>query len=328
MKVSQYKNKKRFQIVKVLYVTIVLLALTTVATYTWFNLSTRPSINDMSIYINSGVGLELSLDKNSEEWSSQIDFRELEMENTPLVPITYSQADNSFYTVVHGADGRIASVDYKIQPSPIPKSLENNGYYLKVSFFGRTDEDIKVYLSPAVELERGTVGAGTWLIGAPTWDGETVSHKNGGGGAEYAMRVGINITYLNELGNSTGNSVFYMYEPNYDGHLDGSTGYVETKSVNGDPLINEQFLIKQTKSTWRDADLVQKNVISSDLGTFDKEPLLFEIDEGEMVQIELYFWLEGQDIDCGNLLNEQCMIMSNIQFRAETEGSSELRPIY
>lgn len=324
MEVSQYKNKKIFQIAKILYVTLILFALLTVATYTWFDLTTVPSVNDMSIYINSTQGMELSLDRDSEDWSTQIDFKSLIKENIPLVPITYSQADNCFFTTVYGADGRIASISQKIDAFSDKAPITNNGYYLKVSFYARSGQDVSVFLSPATEVGEGVMGAGTWLVGTPIWNSESIKHDNGGGGAEYAMRVGINITKINMQGQNTENPVFYIYEPNYDKHLGGQTGYIETFALNGNSLINKENHILQTTSTWRDADIVQKNVIISSLGEFDKEPYLFDLSPEEMAQIDLYFWLEGQDIDCNNFLNESALILSSIQFDSKAEGSSGL----
>ena len=48
------------------------------------------------------------------------------------------------------------------------------------------------------------------------------------------------------------NSVqFYVYEPNYDGHVDGSTGAFETKSIDGkETLVDEEYMIRQTASRW------------------------------------------------------------------------------
>ena len=331
MNISQYKNKKTNQIFKILYVTLVLFALLTVATYTWFDLTFVPSANDMSIYINSSPGFLLSFENTEDEdkWSTQIDFREkIEGDSKPLIPITYSKSTNSFFTAGYGADGRIADLN-----QPVPQPLEdqpvtNNGYYMKVSFYAKSGENVSVYLSDAVEVEEGKIGAGTWLIGAPVWDASGVYHANGGGGAETAMRVGIKVTKLNGAGNAQGEEIFYVYEPNCDTHIGGGTGYQETPSINGGLLADEKFHIRQTTSSWRDADLVQKNVVISQLGEFEKEPYLFDLAEGQVAKIDLFFWLEGQDTDCGNLLIQQAMIMSNIQFRAESDGGSDLVPIW
>ena len=45
-----------------------------------------------------------------------------------------------------------------------------------------------------------------------------------------------------------------------------------------------------------------------------------------MVRIELYVWLEGQDVDCTNRIS-QAQILASIQFATETSGQSGLKPI-
>lgn len=331
MNISQYKNKKTNQLFKILYVTLILFALLTVATYTWFDLTFVPSVNDMAIYINSGPGFLLSFENtdNEDSWGTQIDFSEkISNDSKPLIPITYSKATDSFYTAGYGADGRIADINQPVPEAEETQSVTNNGYYMKISFYAKSGEDVSVYLSDAVEVEEGKIGAGTWLIGTPVWDSAGVQHTNGGGGAETAMRVGIRITKLTGTGNTQGEHIFYVYEPNCDSHIDGSTGYQETPSVDGGLLAEEDTHILQTTSSWRDADVVQKDVVISQLGEFEQEPYLFDLAAGQVAKIDLFFWLEGQDVDCGNLLVQQAMIMSNIQFRAESEGGSDLVPIW
>lgn len=331
MKFSQYRSKKTYQLLKILYVIFVTFALLTVATYTWFDLSFVPSVNDMSIYINAGNGLQLSFENVDDEdsWSSQIDFRDkMPTETKPLIPITYAKAENRFYTAGYGADGRIIGLNQPVANPDVGKSVTNNGYYLSVTFYARTDEDCSVYLSEAIETEEGKIGAGTWLIGTPTWDAVNVRHTNGGGGAETAMRVGIKVTDMSLTGAEIGTGTFYVYEPNYDTHIGGGTGYQETPSINGGPLADSDKHIMQSTSSWTDANVVQKNVVISQLGEFTEDPYLFDLIAGKTVKIDLYFWLEGQDVDCGNLLVQEAMIMSNIQFRAEVQGGSDLKPIW
>ena len=331
MNFSQYKNKKSFQLLKILYVTFVLFALLTVATYTWFDLSFVPSVNDMSIYINSGNGLLLSFDNvdDEESWTTQIDFRDkIPAETKPLIPVTYSKTDNRFYTAGYGADGRIIHLNDPVPDAEPGRYVTNNGYFMQVSFYARSDQDVSVYLSEAVETEEGKIGAGTWLVGTPVWDATSVSHRNAGGGAETAMRVGIKVTDMSLTGVEIGQGTFYVYEPNYDRHIGGGTGYQETYSISGGTLADADKHILQSSSTWTDADIAQKNVVISQLGTFKEDPYLFDLIAGKTMKIDLFFWLEGQDVDCGNLLVQKAMIMSNIQFRAEAQGGSDLKPIW
>jgi hypothetical protein len=180
-----------------------------------------------------------------------------------------------------------------------------------------------VSLTPAVEVTEGVQGAGTYLVGTPLWDEESISHNNGGKGAENAIRVGIRITHLRENGIPTAQSPqFLIYEPNADRHNDGSHGYVDTPSIDGtETLISKDKLITQTASDWAEADPIEKNKVRYDLGEFTSPSDLFLIREDEMVQIRLYIWLEGQDIDCINTIAD-AKITANIQFLAVSYNES------
>ena len=91
-------------------------------------------------------------------------------------------------------------------------------------------------------------------------------------------------------------------------------------------LIDENHLIRQSSSTWSEAYPVQRNAVIHELGEFLTPAKLFKLTVGEMVKIDLYVWLEGQDIDCTNRITE-AQILASIQLSAETETQSGLVPI-
>ena len=64
-------------------------------------------------------------------------------------------------------------------------------------------------------------------------------------------------------------------------------------------------------------------VTIKDLGEFTQNRTLFALDRGKKVKIDLYVWLEGQDVDCTNRI-EDAMIMANVQFHVEYGGQSGL----
>jgi hypothetical protein len=183
-------------------------------------------------------------------------------------------------------------------------------------------------LSPAVEVDQGIHGSGTFLIGTPLWNAESVSHDNMGMGAEMAMRMGIRITPVNASGETTGEkSKFFIYEPNADVHADGTEGYVPTHSVTGrENLISDKFLIRQTVSTWTETDPAQRDVVVKNLGNFMDDTTLFLLDSGEMVRLDVYIWLEGQDQDCMQTIHE-AQVMACLQFDADPDNQSGLQPI-
>lgn len=327
--VKQSSKKKKVKLIIIyFYVLLVLFTLFTVASYTWFSLSKTPRVSDMQMFINAQTGLEISVTPDAEEWGLQLDFREISDTTSPLRPVTWSNSNQRFYAAVYGYDGRMRN---KWEPLTDARHANKNtidGYYIKSTFYARSGQAVDVKLSPAVEVDEGIKGSGTYLIGYPEWDSEEVVHYNGGNGAECAMRIGIRITPVNTSGIPTGEtSEFYIYEPNSDMHINGTAGYVETPSIDGTAsLVDKDHLILQSASTWTEADPVQREVVIHDLGEFSTDTALFKLEAGEMVKIDLYVWLEGQDVDCSNEIN-RARIMANIQFATDVGGQSGLHPI-
>lgn len=327
MTVSVRYKKRKWNIVAYAYVLLVLMSLLTVASYTWFSLSKTPRVSDLNMYINTPKGLEIATAVDG-EWVNQLDFREMVEVTTPLRPVTWSDKDQIFYAASYGIDGRLTDQWEPLNDQRHANKNNLDGYYVKATFFARTGQTVDVSLTSAVEVDEGINGAGTYLIGTPVWDAQTVLHSNGGQGAETAVRIGIRITPVDETGAETGEADrFFIYEPNCDTHIDGTTGYVPTPSIDQTPtLIDEDHLILQTASTWTEAYPVQRDVVIRKLGEFTTDVDLFSLKQGQMVRIDLYIWLEGQDVDCTNRI-ESAQILANIQFLAESGNQSGLVPI-
>lgn len=330
MNEQRRSGKRAKRIAIYFYVLIILLCLLVVSSYTWFSLSQTPRVSDMYMFINTETGLELSADPLAEEWSLRLDYRDLVDVNTELRPVTWSERDQCFYAAKYGIDGR--ALPYSSW-DPLTDELNANkstsaGYYVKASFYVRSGQVEHVYLSPAVEVDEGINGSGSYVIGTPIWDSDAVVHYNGGQGAECAVRIGIRVTPVDLAGLPTGEeSTFFIYEPNSDLHQDGSVGYVPTPSIHQDAtLVPQDRLILQTASKWTEADPVQRSVVIRELGDFQEKTVLFSLSPGQMVMIDLYIWLEGQDIDCTNTITE-AQILASIQFASDTGSHSGLQPI-
>lgn len=378
-----------------LYMLFILLSLFVAASYTWFSLSRTPRVSDLNMYITTQSGLELSTDPNAEEWVLQLDFRDIVSETTPLRPITWSEEKQSFFAAAYGIDGRLQNYD-SWHPLTDEKNANRHpldeGYYIKATFYARCGQNVDVTLSPAVEVNEGIDGAGTYIMGVPIWnpryepipkettegettgettEGETTEeemvmvsgHDNGGLGAENAIRFGFRMTYLDpveppeettEATEATGEtteeiteetteetiqaltepeeptepvSEFFIFEPNCDLHVDGSQGYYPTPSIDGtETLIDGDHLIRQTATTWTDADPIEHGVVIKTMGELIDPPTLFSIRGGQIVQIDVYIWLEGQDIDCINQTSG-AQIQANIQFTGNNESQSGMEII-
>ena len=313
-----------------MYVLIVLMCLLVVSSYTWFSLSQTPRVSDMYMFINTQSGLELSADPLAEEWTLRLDFRDLVDVETELRPVTWSERDQQFYAAKYGIDGRLLPYSSWIPLTDEYNANRDNasGYYAKMTFFARSGQAENVFLSPAVEVDEGIKGSGTYVIGTPVWNSEEIIHYNGGQGAECAVRIGIRVTPVDLNGEPTGEeSTFFIYEPNSDLHPDGGRGYVPTPSIHqSGTLVPQERLILQSASQWTEADPVQRSVVIKELGEFQDKVILFSLNPGEMVMIDLYVWLEGQDMDCTNKITE-AQILASIQFASDTGSQSGMQPI-
>lgn len=326
-KISKTKKRKA-HLLLYFYMILILLLVTTVSTYTWFSLSKTPRVSDMSIYISVMNGLEFSLTPDGDDWEKQLSFADMVSETPILRPVTWSDANNRFFAAVYGMDGRQNGEWMPLSDERNANRSDDDGYYCIATFYATSDDTMKVSLTPAVEVTEGKQGAGTYLVGTPLWNDETISHDNGGKGAENALRIGIQITRLRPSGFPTGEPpMFYIYEPNADRHNDGSWGLVNTPSIDGtETLISPDRIIAQTASDWAEADPIQQNVQMYSLGEFISDPYLFLIHEDETVMIRLYLWLEGQDVDCVNAIAD-AKITANIQFLAVSDNESGWEPV-
>ena len=327
---EEMRKKQLPKILLSFYIVLLLFLLLTVASYTWFSLSRTPRVSDLYMFINTTSGLELALEPNAEDddWVLQLDFREIVDVTTDLRPITWSDQDNCFYAATYGVDGRQNDRWEQLSDERNANKTNIEGYYVKATFYARSGQNVTLSLSPAVEVDEGTKGSGTYVIGYPDWDSERIVHNNGGQGAECAVRIGIRVTPVDPGGNQSGGPAkFFIYEPNSDLHIDGSRGYVPTGSIDMTAnLVTQDRLILQTASTWSEANPVERNVVIRDLGEFTTETELYKLEAGKILKIDLYIWLEGQDVDCTNQIN-RARILANIQFAGDTDDQSGLKPI-
>ena len=232
-------------------------------------------------------------------------------------------------TAAYGTDGRVIEAKYTVlTDEKNANRSDGNAYYVKGTFYARSDSEVDVSLGEALELNGGINTAGTYVIGTPVWNEQTILHDDGGYGAETAIRVGIRVTSVDELtGAARGGSDFYIYEPNYDSHIDENIeGPVETENVDGGTYEDITYVIYQTASEWMEDYPVQQNVTVKELGEFVGDTYLFTLEADSMVRIDLYIWLEGQDVDCTNLI-DKARITANIQFDVEYSGQSGLEKI-
>lgn len=329
MKQNEQSHSRLPRMISYFYAVLILLSLFSVATYTWFSLSRTPEVSDMALYVNSPNGLELSADPLAEEWTLRLDFAQLVEEHSPLRPVTWSENEQRFYAASYGLDGRLAGIWEPLNDSRNANKDNADGYYMMATFYARCDQNVTVSLSPAVEVEQGLQGSGTFVIGKPIWNPEKILHENGGQGAELAIRIGFKIQKTDLAGNESDQShSFFIYEPNANTHIDGSYGLLQTPSVDlSGSLVPQDRLITQTTSSWTESMPVERDVVVRQLGDFTSNTELFHLKPEELAKITIYVWLEGQDADCINIIGHESQILASIQFAADPDNHGGMVPI-
>ncbi len=328
VEVKTKKPKLKTMVFIYLYIILIMFILSVAATYTWFSLTRTPRISDMTVSVSTRQGLELSLDMSEDSWGNSLSFLDMVGEHRPLRPITWSNNDKIFYAATYNINGRLTDKWLPLSDDRNANSNNFDGYYIVGTFYARSSQTVSVSLTPAMELQEGIMGSGTYVIGKPIWNSETISHDNAGKGAENAVRLGIKVTLLDETGAPLPETeVFYIYEPNCDTHSDGRVGYIETPSIDlQNSLVPSDRLIKQTSSKWTETDPVQNGVLIHTFGDFEDEIELFTLKKGQRAEIKLYIWLEGQDVDCTNEIGA-AQIFANIQFKTDPKGQTGFDPI-
>ena len=310
------------------------------STYAWLGVSRVPFVSDMDVSVITESALLIAPDEDGKpgEWGNVLDASALLENMTPLKPVTYTP--DAFCMIVYDDTGRTNGVEplseeninvrYPTDTSSAARAAaEEAGYMLALDFWMKCDGAFAtVYLSDAVETADGQMGAGTYVVGAPSWDSTKISHQNGGHGSEATIRLGFECTPTNAEGDVNGHTTFTMYEPNANIHYNGATDYWTTESVNGGALIEESRLVRQNASSWKEQDPILEDAVIYEAGKFLQDTTLFTLDGTGMMKVRLYIWMEGQDKDCiAAAVADEVSVAANIQFgvKAETKETGIVR---
>jgi len=298
------------------------------STFAWLDVSRVPFVSDLEVSVITENRLLIAPDEDGQpgEWNTFFDASGYFQDMAPLYPVTY--VDGWFSKLVYDKTGRAdyvtpitedninVMIDNAIGISA-DGSAEITGYVLAIDCWMKTEGgSATVFLSDPVETSDGQMGGGTYAVGSPIWSDETATHSNGGYGSETTLRLGFQFQHTDMNRNATSEKSFFIYEPNADIHPDEAlTGYIQTDSVNGGALTDSAHHIIQNASVWNEANPVLADVVVYTPGKFVQNPDLFTIRSGEMIKTRIFFWMEGQDIDCiARNVTDAVSIAANIQF--------------
>ena len=142
------------------------------ASYAWLGISRIPSVTDMSLSVITDNALLIAPDQEGTpgQWDNYLDLSAVFENMEPLKPVTYSSAEDSFYGVEYGTDGR-----------PSGTSPDTAGQMITYEFWMKSSgSTAAIRLASPTLTPDGKKGAGTYVVGEPVWNGETISHDNGG----------------------------------------------------------------------------------------------------------------------------------------------------
>jgi len=340
-------SDKKLKMLVALFFTV----LTTIAfvgsSYAWISLSTAPIVSDLLLNVVSNTDLMIAFDVDGEpgEWGSILNFSELP-EGSVLKPITFSASRGIFLAPRYGWDGRtdfsdpipltdefgnlLETVDSSVAADAEGSSPEYGILRFDLWFYTGAADCTVSFTHAAKREEHGEMGSGTFVIGEPIWNEETLCHEESGKGAEYAVRFAFVIHPYEK----DGAYEIVLYEPNCDGGRGGCEAYeVETENEDGttetailDYLITASSdeaggalegtykIIRQRSSAFADKDPALIDEVEYSEGAFiDEDVSLFDLRVEEPRKVTMFVWLEGQDADCNNAVSGGA-ILANLQF--------------
>ncbi len=311
-------KEKRLDLITMFFIVVGLFVALTNATLAWFSLSAYPVVSNIAMTVVTENAIEIALDENGQPgmWGAILDMSALLEENSPLRPVTFSSIDNTLHNATYGIDGRVNGM----QQEAIQYE-DRDGLYLGVEFWLRSSSDIIVCLSEPRAVSETELGSGTYVVGAPIWNGG--SHTNAGYGTENTIRVGLKYQIISEETSEVISEGFKLFEPNADEHVDESTEVQEMFSLLGGEYIAEENVIRQSKTTWHENSPILKDTVIYEQGEFLTESSLFQLPYKTLAKVQLMIWMEGQDMDCTNeIAAEAAQLMMNLQFGSVSDSST------
>ncbi len=272
------KNIRRTMMLSSLAMLIVAVLALGTATYAWFTASNKGYISNIQFQATSADGIQLST--NGENWTSNLDFSDFNITNTVLSAVSTTGAVNS--------NGHFDMYAASLNPETGLFSTQGttSGYYMLTFYiYNSGTSDITVFLNNESDVADGTVDKNTadaTRIGVVKW-------------AAMADYSDNSATMQENLAALTGDNsaISFIYEP--------GTTVVPYYGVNGvaaglnpvDPSTTPHIIMQGQTGVPATATTVQTQLTNTttSLGT---------IGAGKVAHVELYIWIEGQDINCNN----------------------------
>lgn len=330
-KKKKNKKKKLGSLILLLFLTVIMLA---TSTYAWFTANRTVKISDINVNVAASTGLQISTDALS--WKSVIsnadittgysvisgDNNATDINQLPSVLVPVSTVGG----VISGT-GKLDMYKGTVVSNETTGNLEltavedNNetkgttGDYVAFDIFLKLDQAANVYLEKGSGVKASTTDASKGLQYAARY--AFVTEGNGA-----ATDPQYNLVSLK---GATASNV-KIVEPNFDGHTaygvtqaslyyrdysnwDGITAQTENNTIVSydgvKTTIPEGILLENTNYTdtpskFQTVTTIPRSVAFGEGRNEDGNYLLFENMSAGVTKIRVYFWIEGQDVDCEN----------------------------
>jgi predicted ribosomally synthesized peptide with SipW-like signal peptide len=305
MKNKRKKQKKLSSLILLLLLSVVLLG---TSTYAWFTSNKNVSIEGIDVKVTTSSGLLISADATT--WKTTLT-------NVDLSGATWTGVKNQLPgTITNTTTGKIMDVNetgaldmydgevtsdagvLKLSTSKAANEANgSSGNYVAFDVFFKTETAGQIYLTTAANVTNDATSEDKGLKNAS----RVAFVKEGSTSADAAT------SDVYALNGATEADVV-VWEPNYDTHT--SYGVTQASSVYG---INDltagagnaklaykgvKAVVEKKELTYEDDNYVTVDTIGT-LATPTAYTAIFSLEAG-ITKMRVYFWVEGQDIDCEN----------------------------
>ncbi len=354
---EEKKSHKKRAILLLLLLLITGFLLTT-STYAWFTSNTNVQVSNIQVNVSTQNGIQLSADAIN--WKSIISTTDLKSAYTTYTAATNQlpetmepvstalNIENDYFKMFYGIVDTNDDGDYIITAEDVSTVSDNStngtgnddgdgtkGKFVMFDLFfkldGTKDTITNIYM---------TSGSNVTVPGSDT---DT--------GIKNASRVAFINLGETESSNTaataqaiTGGTDKYLWEPNYDFHTaTGVNNAVQVYKMSADTVKtgadNERIAYDGINSVIEAADNVKLGEANSSHGTAgtkfttvtpsyttkasftgDEYVDFFTLKAGYVTKVRVYFWIEGQDVDCENGASGGNIVL-NLAFSTKQPGS-------
>lgn len=279
---------------------VALLSLVSV-TYAWFTKGNVASVNDLTLDVESSDGLLISLD--GETWVSNLTGISFNGQLTPVSTVGTIKTTGTGGIDIFSADYEDGLLKNIVEATKCTQSTDKGYYAMNLYFQNSSNKDMNVSLQGTGEESSAIT---------EVYDVNTNGHKY----TRYsslATRIGFlyrgDVLYTSSASDitdmatqyNTGNQTFTIFEPNATTHTLYANNYLQTTNQK-----ESYYGLKKAKTTGTLDPSVTTGANAEYFGAVTTKDTLtdtfFTIPALSSICVTVYFWIEGQDVDCTNFV--------------------------